>query len=110
MNEIPFATLTGEGAFTRGIQQIASEAGVTLTIQLRTENFPLLLAALEMVDLAAIIPVEAASALSEERYAKLQLPNFNALKRNLCIVYHPKAAEMRPTLRRVVARLCKVLS
>lgn len=110
LNALPFATLNGEGAFTRGIQQIAKDAGVTLNIGFRAENFPLLVAALETVDLAAVIPLEAASMLSDERYAKLPLPQLKTLKRDLCIAYHPKAAEIRPTLRRVVSRLCKALS
>lgn len=110
IGRVPFAILAGDGRFARGVMQIAAEAGLELDIHVRADNFSLLLDALDRVDLAAVFPSAAAASLSDERFAKINLPQLKLLNRDLVLICHPKAAELRPVLRRATKRFCNALS
>jgi DNA-binding transcriptional LysR family regulator len=106
---LPFGMITGDGVFTKGIEDIAAKAEVRLDIQLRAENFGLLAAAMEHADIAAVLPTVAATKLSAERYAIVEMPELAELRSELCIVFELAAAELRAPIRTAVSRLAKTL-
>lgn len=109
MRTIPFAILSGEGQLVRQIHQFSREAGWEMDIRLRVENFTLLLEALDHWDLAALLPTPAIEQLSKERYAVIVPPQGPELRRELAVIYEPKAAEFRGIIKKTAQRLSRLL-
>ncbi len=80
-----------------------------MDIRLRVENFTLLQESLAHCDLAAVLPVPAVEQLSKERYAVVAPPQGPELKRELVVIYEPKAAEIRSMVKKVAQRLSRLL-
>jgi DNA-binding transcriptional LysR family regulator len=110
MRSIPFAMLTGEGQLVREVNEFGREAGWEMEVQLRVENFTLLVEACSHMDLAAVIPAPALAQLSQERYAVIAPPQGPLLRRKLAIAYEPRAAEFRGVIKRTAQRLSRLMS
>jgi hypothetical protein len=80
-----------------------------LDIRLRAETFELLLAAMEHIEIALVVPSIATTKLPSDRFAVINFPQLAVLRRELCLIYDPIAAEMRSNMRRAVPRLLRVL-
>jgi DNA-binding transcriptional LysR family regulator len=106
---IPFALLTGDGVLAKRIVTWAANERVNLDIQVKAENFSLLLSSIENADLAAVLPLPAVAGLSKERFATIQIDGIESLTRELVLVYSPHAAELREAIRRLAPRLSSLL-
>jgi DNA-binding transcriptional LysR family regulator len=107
---IPFAVLGSEGALARQVAALAKENGYAISVRLKLENFTLLIEAMENGDFASVLPITAASRLSQERFAIVELPGIAKLRRKLVVALEPKSAALRENVRRVAQRVSKLLS
>jgi DNA-binding transcriptional LysR family regulator len=109
LEKLPFALLTGDGVFAKGVLALAAEMDVKLDIRVKAENFSLLISAIENTDLAAVLPATAIDSLSKERFAIIEMEELNSLIRELVLVYSPQAAELRENIRRMAPRISALL-
>lgn len=107
---IPFALLAGEGAVARQVTALAKDNGYSISVRLKLENFTLLIEAMENGNFAAVLPTTAASRLSEERFAIVELPGIEKLRRKLVVAIEPKSAALRENVRRTAQRVANLLS
>ena len=107
---ISFAVLAGEGALARQVTALAKDNGYSISVRLKLENFTLLIEAMENGDFASVLPITAASRLSQERFAIVELPGIEKLRRKLVVVIEPKSAALRENVRRAAQRVAKLLS
>ncbi len=110
VRKLPMALLGGDGEFAKGVQALAAKNHRELEIRFRAASFSLVIAALQHVELAAIIPAAAVNELSKERYAAVDFASIENLTRELVLIHNPKAAQLRESIRRTAARVAKVLS
>ncbi len=109
LKTIPFAVLSGDGQLVKHLHKFARDAGWEMDICLRVENFTLLLDSLAYMDLAAVLPLQAADQLSKERYAIIPPPQGPDLKRRLAVVFDHKTAEFRPVIKKAAQKLARRL-
>jgi len=93
----------------RQLYEFARDANWEIDIRLRVENFTLLLESLAYMDLAALLPIQAAEQLSKERFAIIPAPQGPVLKRKLAVVFDPKTAELRNVIKKIAQRLSRLL-
>jgi DNA-binding transcriptional LysR family regulator len=110
VRKLPMALLGGDGEFAKGVQALAAKNNRELEIRFRAASFSLVIAALQHLELAAIIPAAAVNELSKERYAAVEFASIENLTRELVLIHNPKAAQLRESIRRTAARVGKVLS
>jgi DNA-binding transcriptional LysR family regulator len=107
---IPFAVLAGEGALARQVTALANDNGYSISVRLKLENFTLLIEAMENGDFASVLPITAASRLSQERFAIVEIPGIEKLRRKLVVAIEPRSAALRENVRRAAQRVAKLLS
>jgi len=107
---LPFAELAGDGLFAKSVQTAATTLGLNLRSVLKVQTFSLLLSAVESGTAAAFLPELAAKSLPEERFTLVSAEGMHALNRSLSLVWSAQVAESRPSVRRAIARLRRVLS
>jgi len=105
LQTIPFAQLTGDGAFVKTVLHFAAQIKVKFDVRLKAESFTLLVSAIEYADFAAVLPEQAAAELSQERFAIIETDEIKSIKRDLVLVLSPKAAELRQNVRRLAPRI-----
>jgi DNA-binding transcriptional LysR family regulator len=110
MPTIPFALLAGDGVLAKRIVAWAAKEGINLDIQMKAENFSLLLSSIENAGLAAVLPLPAVAGLSKERFAVVPIDGIETFTRELVLIYSPHAAELRGIIRRLAPRLSSLLA
>ncbi len=105
IQKLPFAVLSGDGVLAKGVLSMAAKLNLKVDIRVKAENFSLLISAIENADLAAVIPKSAVTELSKERFASIESEELKPLTRELALVYSPKAAELRESIRRIAPRI-----
>jgi DNA-binding transcriptional LysR family regulator len=106
---LPFAELAGDGFFARTVKTTATKLGLNLRPIIQAQTFSLLVSAVESGTAAAFLPEVAAKLLPEERFALVSAEEMGALTRNLSLVWNDEVAESRPSVRRAITRLRRVL-
>ncbi len=106
---LPFAELAGDGLFTNTAKATATALGLNLQPVVRAETFSLLMSAVDSGTAAAFLPELALKNLPEERFAQVRAQGMEAMDRSLCLVWNQKVAESRPSVRRALTRLRRVL-
>jgi DNA-binding transcriptional LysR family regulator len=107
---LPFAELAGDGVFAKSVTRTAVTLGLNLRPILQAQTFSLLVSAVESGTAAAFLPDVAARSLPEERFAIVSGEGMGALNRSLSLVWNPKVAESRSSVRRAIARLRRALA
>jgi len=107
VRRLPFAILTGDGVLTRGVTALAKSMDIQLYIQMRAENFSLMVSAVENATLAAVIPAPAVKGLSKETFAVIEAEGIASITRSLAVVFLPSS--LRQSVRRVTPRLASLL-
>jgi len=109
MKEIPMALLRSEGMLARGVIELARKMEYPITIRARADSFSLLIELMENGELASVLPVQAAERLSKERFARVELPGIESLRRELRLVYQNQTYELRESVRRLINRIPKLM-
>jgi len=107
---LPFAELAGDGFFAKTVKATAAALGLNLRPVLQAQTFSLLVSAVESGTAAAFLPDVAARSLPEERFALVSAEGMVALNRSLSLVWNAEVPESRPSVRRAIARLRRVLA
>ncbi len=105
LRKVPFALLSSDGFLAKAILAWAAKFDLELDIRVRAESFSLLLSAMENASLAAVVPLPAVAELSKERFATIETEQLDQLKRELALVFSPRAAELRENVRRLAPRI-----
>lgn len=106
----PFAMLGGDGVHARQVATLAKENDYAISVRLKLENFTLLIEAMKNGDFAAVLPISAATHLSKEQFAIVEMPGIEKLRRKLVVATEPRCAALRENVRRVAQRVAKLLS
>lgn len=106
---LAFAELAGDGVFARTVKTAAAGLGLNLRPVLQAQTFSLLISAVESGTAAAFLPEAAAQSLPEESFALVSAEGMRTLNRSLSLVWSGHVAESRPSVRRAIARLRRVL-
>jgi len=107
---IPFAELAGDGLFAKTAKTTASAQGLNLRPVLKAQTFSLLMSAVQSETSAAFLPSIAARSLPEQRFALVSSDGFHTLNRRLSLVWSNNVVESRPSVRRAITRLRRVLA
>lgn len=99
---IPFAELSGGGQLASTAAAIAGAAGILLNRVLHAETASLLLAAVETEQAMAFLPMQAVAHLPTERFALVQLPSAERLRRELKLIWSREAVDQKPALKRAL--------
>lgn len=65
---------------------------------------------MEKAELGAVLPRQATTTLSTERFAEAELPGIETLNREVRLVYQRRIYDLRESVRKTVARLTKIFS
>jgi len=107
---LPFAELAGDGVFARTVQKTATALGLNLRPVVQAQTFSLLVSAVESSTAAAFLPEVAAKSLPEQSFALVSAEGMSALNRRLSLVWSSQVVESRPSVRRAITRLRRVLA
>jgi DNA-binding transcriptional LysR family regulator len=107
---LPFAELAGDGFFARTVQKTAIALGLNLHPAVQAQTFSLLISAVESGATAAFMPEVAAKSLPEQSFALVSAEGMSALNRRLSLVWSSQVVESRPSVRRAITRLRRVLA
>jgi DNA-binding transcriptional LysR family regulator len=104
-----FAELAGDGFFAKTVKATAAGLGLNLHPVLVAQTFSLLVSAVESGTAAAFLPEPAAKSLAEDRFALVSAEGMRALNRSLSLIWSGHVAESRPSVRRAISRLRRVI-
>ena len=110
IEELPLATLTGEGRFVRSLPTISQEIGVRFRIVAEADSFSKIVSLAKSGTLAAILPVGMAESLPNDQFARAHPDALDSLNRSLVLAVSSKAADLRPTLSRTFEQLGRILA
>jgi len=109
LDQLPLATLEGEGSFRGALAEIARKHKIKLNIQVECSSFPLAARAVSRGEVAAILPAIAAAELPGAAAFEAKLALLRHFDRKICLASNPRRVRIRPTLRQVrttLAQLC----
>ena len=109
IKELPIAQLTGDGKLAKAVLDVVEKNQLRVTIRVLADSFGLIIEALASGELGAVLPTPAAEVLSKERFAIIDLPGMERLRRELSLVYNTRAAEIRSSIKRVAVQLSNTL-
>ena len=111
--DIPLATIAGEGIFRANLEKEAIKERRRLTFSLSCSSFPQAAKALQSGRYAAILPTIASTELDPKRFAAIPAPFLKSQAREICLIWNPRAAELRPMtveIKNQLSKLFKLLS
>lgn len=109
LNDLPLATLEGEGIFRSALAEIAKKEKVKLNIQIECSSFPLAARAVSKSDIAAILPRIAATEL-QNIAVEVRLSFLRHFDQKMCLASNPRLVRIRPMLANVgtvLAQICR---
>lgn len=92
------------------MQKTATALGLNLRPVVQAQTFSLLVSAVESSTAAAFLPEVAAKSLPEQSFALVSAEGMSALNRRLSLVWSSQVVESRPSVRRAITRLRRVLA
>ena len=110
LDNLPLATLEGEGSFRSDLAEIARKQKFRLNIQVECSSFPLAARAVSRGDVAAILPAIAATELAGLAAVEVKLSFLRQFDRNMCLATNPRRVRLRPILDQIgttMAKLCQ---
>jgi DNA-binding transcriptional LysR family regulator len=106
---IPLATIAGEGAFRASLEKAAMKGKMRLSFSLTCSSFPQAAKALQSERYAAILPSIAIAELDQSRFAAIPAPFLKSQAREICLIWNPRAANLRPAAVEVRKHLASLL-
>ena len=104
---IPLTTIAGEGRFRASLQKQALKNKLPLRFSLCCSTFPQAARALRSERYAAILPTIAADEFDVDRFATVPVPFLEP--REICLVWSPRSAKLRPETKAVRDCLLRLL-
>src|SRR5438105_3868085 len=98
LEQLPLATLEGDGQFKRLLLETAQAQGPALKIELLYSSFLTATAAVKQGSLAAVLPPLAQSELPPRDYDRLGIPLLKKLRRPIVLAYNARILLTRPKL------------
>jgi DNA-binding transcriptional LysR family regulator len=92
--KVPLTTIAGEGRFRASLQRQAQKDKLPLSFSLCCSTFPQAARALRSGRYAAILPTIAADELDLTRFVTLPVPFLEP--REICLIWNPRSAKLRP--------------
>lgn len=108
LNNLPLATLEGEGNFRNELAESARKNNFNLNIQVECSSFPLAARAVTQGDVAAILPRIAAAEMEAGGAAQIPLKFLSVFDRQYCLASNPRLLRIRPALQNVAATIAKL--
>ena len=106
IGQLPLGMLRSSDTIRMALNEAAEKHGFKLSVRVSLSSYPQLAAAVQQLQLAAVMPAIAGAALPACETLSVRLPLLDALQRQLSLVWSRKAAEVRPA----VATYSQVLS
>ena len=110
IDQLPLATLDGDGAFRSALAQAVRKAGIKMNVQIECSSFPLAARAVAKAKMAAILPTIAATDLQDVAVAQVAVPFLKSFDREMCLASNPRLIRIRPILQNVAEALAQVCS
>lgn len=110
LDDLPLATLEGEGIFRGALAEIARKEKVKMNIQIECSSFPLAARAVSKGDVAAILPGIAAVELQSTAAVEVRLGFLRHFDQKMCLASNPRLVRIRPMLANVgkaLAQICR---
>ena len=110
LDNVPLATLEGEGSFRSDLAEIARKQKIRLHNQVECSSFPLAARAVSRGDVAAILPAIAATELAGLAAVEVKLGFLRQFDRKMCLATNPRRIRLRPILDQIgttMAKLCQ---
>jgi DNA-binding transcriptional LysR family regulator len=108
LDGLPLATLEGEGSFRSALTSFARKRRIQINIQVECPSFPLAARAVARGNVAAILPVIAATELQATGAEQVPVSFLKEFDREMCIATNPRLIRIRPFLEKVVALLHQI--
>ncbi|HWB60719.1 MAG TPA: LysR family transcriptional regulator substrate-binding protein, partial [Chthoniobacteraceae bacterium] len=105
LENLPIATQSGDGRFSKGLHGIAAKLGVRLNIVLECQTFTQALCVLRGGGHAAILPQLAGRDLDPSHFATITSPHFQSQARQIAVAWNPRTIHVRE----MADRLCRSL-
>jgi DNA-binding transcriptional LysR family regulator len=109
LDDLPLATIDGEGSFRAALAEIARKQKIRVNIQIECSSFPMAARAVIKGEMAAILPSIAAAELEKAGAIEVPLDFLRHFDRKMCLCSNARSVRIRPILQRVgesLARLC----
>src|SRR5579862_1035884 len=105
---LPMAILRGGGEFARTLATVTETAGVTVIPAAEADSFGALQELVRTGTVAAILPEWMAKALTADRFAIVQIEEFEILDRSLVVASHTRTKSLRPFIDSAVPKLVSI--
>jgi DNA-binding transcriptional LysR family regulator len=107
--KVPLSSIAGEGQFRASLLKQAQKHKLSLNFSLCCSTFPQAARALRSERYAAILPTIAAEELEPDRFATVPVPFLRAQSREICLIWNPRSAQLRPATDAIRECLVKIL-
>ena len=110
LDDLPLATIDGEGSFRVALAEIARKQKIKINIQIECSSFPLAARAVVKGDMAAILPSIAAAELEKTGAVAVPLDFLRLFDRKMCLCSNARSVRIRPILQTVgdsLSKLCR---
>ena len=109
LGNLPIATQSSDGQFTRRLYQIAEEKRRSFRLHLGCETFPQALQALLSRQYAAILPQMALAGTDRKSFLEISCPELDTEKRLVELAWNPRLIGVRKEADKLLQRLRKLL-
>ncbi|MFZ1220111.1 MAG: LysR family transcriptional regulator [Chthoniobacterales bacterium] len=96
LSKVPLTTIAGEGRFRSTLLKQARKHKLPLRFSLCCSTFPQAARALRSERYAAILPTIAVDELDSDRFAMISTAPLESQTREICLVWNPRSAQLRP--------------
>jgi len=110
LDDLPLATLEGEGSFRDTLAEIAKKHKIKLNIQIECSSFSLAARAISEGNIAAILPNLATAEIKRTGGVEVRLEFLRHFDRKMCLASNPRSIRIRPILQNVntaLAQICR---
>lgn len=108
LDNLPLATLEGEGSFRAALAEIGRRQKIRVNIQVECSSFPLAARAVSRGGVSAILPAIAASELQAMGALEIKLDFLRHFDRNMSMASNPRLVRIRPILEQAGASLSQM--
>jgi len=109
LQDLPLATLEGDGQFKTLLFDLADKEGIKLNIKIVCSSFPLMTELLKQGHVAAILPSIAEVELPAPMFLRIDLPMLKPMDRQYVLCYRERTLKRRESLERQLRPLVEHL-
>jgi DNA-binding transcriptional LysR family regulator len=98
LGKVPLALLLSSSSVRQVLEETARKQRFKLDVRLRLSSYPQLAAAVQRLNLGAVMPTLAAAAMAGDKVRMIQVPCMAKLARQVFLVWNRKTADVRPSI------------